>query len=249
MGSAIRRISTLRNVARKSPTQGFTLLELLVSITLMGLLAVAIHFGFRIGSNAWAKGNDGLQDLRIIHSTLDLMSRQVSSMVAYYSQQKIKDGPVDILVYQGMEQGMRFVTTFSAQARSAGGLRLVEYFLTSSRDKKKLALVMNETTLPDDTGLGQFVFRGFSQVENNNLVAHFFDFRARPDSIYLFDDLDQAKFHYFERRMSSEKPAIADSGNEKPHLPRGVGIQLRWNENGLFSTRDFSIVVPVQVAL
>src|SRR5215471_15147546 len=114
---------------------GFTLLELLVSMTLMGLLAVAIHMGFRIGTNAWAKADSRLETLRASQFSLDLLSRQIGSMVPYYSQQKINDAPVEVLLFQGVPKAMRFVTDFSAESRGAGGLRLVEYFVSNSRDK------------------------------------------------------------------------------------------------------------------
>ena len=78
------------------PTVGFTLMELLVSMTLIGLLAAAIHFGFRIGMNAWAKGDDGLQRVRTIQATFDLLTRQLGSMVPYHSQQKIQAAAVEI---------------------------------------------------------------------------------------------------------------------------------------------------------
>src|SRR5438034_2390864 len=130
-------------------TAGFTLMELLVSMTLIGLLSVAIHFGFRIGVNAWAKGDDGLQHVRTIQATFDLLTRQLGSMVPYYSQQKVQASPAEVLVYQGTERGMHFVTTFSSRSRNAGGLRLTEYFSFPSKDKKAKAFIINERALPD----------------------------------------------------------------------------------------------------
>jgi hypothetical protein len=219
---------------------GFTLLELLVSITLMGFLAVAIHMGFRIGANAWAKGDSRLETIRVSQFSLDLLSRQISSMVPYYSQQKINDAPVDILLFQGVPKAMRFVTSFSAQSRSAGGLRLVEYFVSNSKNKGTSALLINERPLPGDPALSGLVFRDISRGDNNTLVVNFFEFRARSDSLYLFEGVDQAQFQYLRPRLpNSEGP-----DDKKEHLPLGVEIQLRWKEPGIFSAREFSVVVP-----
>src|SRR5437867_5933344 len=112
MGSQRTTASSVTITLVAKPAAGFTLMELLVSMTLIGLLAVAIHFGFRIGTNAWTKGDDGLQRVRTTQATFDLLTRQLGSMVPYYSQQKIQATTVDVLVYQGTEKGMRFVTTF-----------------------------------------------------------------------------------------------------------------------------------------
>jgi prepilin-type N-terminal cleavage/methylation domain-containing protein len=219
---------------------GFTLLELLASITLMGLLAVAIHIGFRIGINAWAKGDRRLETLRAGQFSLDLLSRQISSMVPYYSQQKVNDASVEVLLFQGVPKAMRFVTNFSAQSRSAGGLRLVEYFVSNSRDKGANALLVNERLLPDDASLSRFVFRDIFRGDNNAVAVNFFEFRVRSDSLYLFEGVDQIQFRYFRPQV----PKIEGPENNKEHLPLAVEIQLRWKEAGIFSAREFAVVVP-----
>ena len=66
---------------------GFTLMELLVSMTIVGFLALAILFGFRIGTNAWAKGETGMERIRTTQATFDLLNRQLGSVVDYVSKQ------------------------------------------------------------------------------------------------------------------------------------------------------------------
>jgi len=231
MGSQWELDTALNEDFPSGPEQGFTLIELLVSITIMGLLALAIHFGFRIGVSAWAKGESGLERSRTVQSTFDLISRQLGSMVPYYSRQKVDDAPVDVLLYQGTERGLRFVTTFSSQSRSAGGFLLVDYFLSPSKDKTGNSLVVNEVALPQDEVLSQSVFSSFSREENNVVVARFFEFRVRPDSIFLIDGLDNVQFRYF-RPPSEEglEPGEFVPAQRKERLPAGVEIKLRWNE-------------------
>ena len=219
---------------------GFTLLELLVSMTLMGLLAVAIQMGFRIGINAWAKADLRLETLRASQFSLDLLSRQIGSMVPYYSQQKINDAPVEVLLFQGVPKAMRFVTNFSAQSRSAGGLRLVEYFVSNSRDKGVNAMLVNERLLPDDPSLSHLVFRDISRGDNNAVTVNFFEFRVRSDSLYLFEGVDQIQFQYFRPQV----PNAEGPDDRKEHLPLAVEVRLRWKEGGIFSAREFAVVVP-----
>ena len=45
---------------------GFTLLELLVSITIVSLLATTVLFGWRIAASAWQKANIHLQRSRTV---------------------------------------------------------------------------------------------------------------------------------------------------------------------------------------
>ena len=234
---------------KQEQPHGFTLMELLVSMTLMGLLAVAIHFGFRVGTNAWAKGDRQLERIRVSEATFDLMSRQLASMVPYYSQQHVKGAPVSLLLFQGTETGMRFVTSFSSQSRVTGGFRLAEYFLANSRTKRDgKALYLNEAPLATDETLAQTVFRDISQAEDGSIVTQFYDFVPRPDSVILADGIDAARFGYFQPQHPPETlPSfnLRNLGASKERLPTGIEIHFRWSDRGLLLTNEMSIVIPV----
>ena len=232
---------------------GFTLIELLVSMTIMGFLALAILFGFRIGTNAWAKGETGLERVRTTQATFDLMSRQLGSMVTYISEQKMKDSAVKVLIFQERVSGMRFVSTFSIQSRGAGGLHLVEYFVSNSKqgNTDKKALILNETTLPDDVTLARSLISEISMGKNNFPVALFREFSVRESSRYLLEDLESIQFRYIrpeppkggsEARVPSTQPLSRDL------MPWGVAIGLRWSEPGLLGSRDLSITIPVHIS-
>src|SRR5687767_12891152 len=94
-------VKTAANRIRDRHDGGFTLMELLVSITLMGLIAVAIHSGFRLTLNSWERSEKALQRQRTLHFVLDLISRQVGSIVPYYSRQHLDGAPVDVLLFHG----------------------------------------------------------------------------------------------------------------------------------------------------
>ena len=226
---------------------GFSLIELLVSMTLMGLLTLALHFGFRVGTNAWAKGDGELQRYRATQAAYEMLSRQLGSALPYYSQQKVNDVPVEVLLFQGAPAGMRFVSNFSCQLRSAAGLRLVEYFVTDSQEMRGKALVVNERRLPDDLGLSQSVFGEITQSEDNTVLVGFLGFTARRDSLYLIDGVDAMRFAYFPRPQPKDEgngAAMSITGGKKELLPLGAEIKLHWDESRILSAKDFSIVVP-----
>jgi prepilin-type N-terminal cleavage/methylation domain-containing protein len=226
-----------------SLNSGFTLMELLVSMTIVGFLMLAILFGFRIGTNAWAKGETGMERIRTTQATLDLLNRQLGSMVEYISQQNMKDAIIKVLIFQGSESGMRFVTTFSSQSRGAGGFHLVEYFVSSSKqgDHTKKALVLNETRLPDDVTIAQSVIHDISLGNDNFPVVAFREFSVRANTRTLIEDLESIQFSYIRpESRGSTAPGLA-----RDLLPQGIGIRLRWSEPGLLGARDLSITIPV----
>lgn len=225
---------------------GFTLMELLVSMTLMGFVAVAILFGFRIGTNAWAKGGANLERLRTTQATYDLLNRQIGSMKDYYSVQKLKEAPVELLLFQGTAEGMRFVSNFSFKSRSAGGLWLVEYFAMKSKEPEQVDLMLNETRLPPDEALAQSVFRDIEIGEDNRPVVRFPSFRQGPDSMRLVEGAQEIQFQYF-LPLTPQGQAPVQTG--KQLLPQGVKIVLRWNESGPLLAKDFSFVVPIHASV
>jgi prepilin-type N-terminal cleavage/methylation domain-containing protein len=231
--------------------EGFTLMELLVSMTIMGFLALAIHFGFRVGINAWAKGGDSLERVRRVQAVFDVLSRQIGSMVPYYSQQRLDRAPVEVLLFQGTETGMRFVSTFSSHSRTAGGLRLVEYFVTGSKDRKGKTLLINERPLPDDAALAQSVITEIGRKQDNTVVVQFAGFIRREDSIAMVEGFEDGKFQYSKRQPPKEgtSPArLSLTGQRRDLLPPGVEIKLRWREPEFFYAKDFTVVIPVQAA-
>lgn len=226
-----------------SKRAGFTLLELLISMTLMGLLTFAIHYGFRLGLSAYEKGEQHLQLAHQRQTVLNLISRQLGSLAAYYSIQRLEEQPVDVLVFQGTESGMRFVTTCSSQGLHADGMLLVEYFLAPSRADSGTALVANEAPLPEDKALTGSVLTGLTKGPDDIVLAEFAEFKPDSKSIYLFEGLSEARFRYLQHpSLEPATPGFQPLGKKRAGLPAGVEIQLRFRE-GSFG-KDMSIVIP-----
>lgn len=58
--------------------QGFTLVELLVALTLMGLLSVILFGGLRFGVRAWEAGGDHADQVNRVEIVQSLLRRQLS---------------------------------------------------------------------------------------------------------------------------------------------------------------------------
>ena len=228
---------------------GFTLMELLVSMTLMGFVAIAILFGFRIGTNAWAKGGANLDNLRTTQSTFDLLNRQIGSMKAYYSMQKLNEAPIELLLFEGTSEGMRFVSNFSFKSRSVGGLWLVEYFAMKSKESEQMDLMLNETRLPPDEALAQSVFKDIEIGEDNRPVVRFPAFQPGPDSMRLIEDAQEIQFQYFAPLTPQGQAPVQTVTTGKDRLPQGVKIAIRWKQSDLGSGKDFSFVVPIHASV
>lgn len=126
-----------REEASARPESGFTLLELMISITILSLIAVIIGNGFRLGINAWERGEGEVEAVQTMRVLSGLIFQQLKSSYPY----KMRIDDEDVVVFQGEDDSMIFVTTLSAPYN--GGFKWVRYL------HKDGVLLYNEGMLPD----------------------------------------------------------------------------------------------------
>jgi len=129
------QILSLRNIG--FCPRGFTLLELIISITILSLIAVIIGSGFRLGLKAWERGDKEAEAVQTMRVLSGLVFQQLKSAYPY----KIKIDDEDVLAFKGEPDSMIFVTALSAPY--SGGFKWVRYLY------KEGALLYKEGRLPD----------------------------------------------------------------------------------------------------
>lgn len=85
--------------------RGFTLLELLVAITLLGVLMVALFGGLRLGARAWETGEERLDRAARLQVVQDFLRQRLTQTYP------ARDGISGRRAFQGDRQSVRFVTT------------------------------------------------------------------------------------------------------------------------------------------
>ena len=247
---------------------GFTLMELLVSFSLIGLVAVFIHLGYSIGLSAREKAEASLEAYQAAQASLDVISRQIASMVPYVSSQEHEGRPVQVLLFRASPQSLGFVTTWSAASGFAGGLRFVQYFTTDADPDANSGadpdpdpratgrrLLLNERPLPSEAGLRGPVIRGVVETEDNRFLADLASPRAGPRSLTLAEGLASVAFRRLARPQEESFPLGSridprrfrrrSRRNPRPQLPAGIQLSLRWNGQGPWGSKDFTLAVPV----
>ena len=236
---------------------GFTLMELLVSFTLIGLVAVFIHLGYSVGLSAREKAEAALEDFQNAQASLDVLSRQIASMVPYVASQEHEERRVQVMLFQASRQGLGFVTTWSATSGFAGGLRFVQYF-TADTDSGPAAgrrLLLNEWPLPPEERLRGAVIRGVTKTEDNRFLAELAPPRAGPRSLTLAEGLASVAFKMLDRPEgegsplgSSITPRIYGGRSRRGYrsqLPAGIRLSLSWTGQGPWGSKIFDVAVPV----
>ena len=125
------------NKCGRKRESGFTLLELIVSMTILSMIAVIIGSGFSLGIKAWEKGDEEAEAVQTMRVLSGLVFQQIKSAYPY----KIKIDDKNVVVFKGEPGSMIFVTTLSAPY--PGGFKWVHYL------HKDGALLYKEGMLPD----------------------------------------------------------------------------------------------------
>jgi general secretion pathway protein J len=146
---------------------GFTLLEVIVSLTLISLVTLVIGGAFRLGNDAWKKGEQEILATQKIRALSGLLLQHIKS--AYPYEMEIDDE--DVLLFQGEKNSIMFVTTLADPF--PGGFKWMRFAF------KDGLLTLSEGMLPDkkfpetisqreeviDSGLGDVQFEHYSPVE------------------------------------------------------------------------------------
>lgn len=113
--------------------RGFTLIEIIIAMTILSLIALIIGSAFGIGIRAWDKGEADIENLQRIRFLSERLSQQIKSCYPHFIEKDGKKTPA----FSGASDSLWFVTT------SETGLKWVSYSLKDER------IMYNEGIVPD----------------------------------------------------------------------------------------------------
>jgi general secretion pathway protein J len=107
---------------------GFTLLELLISLTIVGVVLVIIFGALRIGARAWEKGEADVEIQQRERVVLALVKKQIAS----FCDREIEPKDKDPYLFKGDEKSMAFMSRLSAVPAIRSGMVYVKYVINST---------------------------------------------------------------------------------------------------------------------
>jgi len=101
--------------------RGFTLLELLIAMTLLGLLAGLLFGGLSFGVRVWEKGDAELEEMAELQIAQGLIGRLISETLL---SDLVEGEDEDAAIFEGTADALRFVGPAPAQSLPGGLYRL-----------------------------------------------------------------------------------------------------------------------------
>lgn len=188
-------------VVSREGDAGFTLLELLVSITIVSLLATTALMAWRVGASGWQKANERLARDRAVLAVHQLLEEQMAAMVPY---QALPPKGAKELFFQGEPQTARFVSRYSLGQRMRSGLYLVEYQVAERPGGTRL-LLLNEWPVSSQEALGAWLLG--TETSPQGKILRFSAFERGPQTVMLLDGLQECGFEYY-RAGTPLKPGV-----------------------------------------
>jgi len=188
-------------------SNGFTLLEVMITLAIIGMMLLIIFGAFRLGLSAWEKGETIKEDYQKLRIVSQLLSRQVKSAVPYKIKSQKAEG--DYLAFDGQRHSLKFVSTLSLKVQQPVGFTYTVYeFEEGGREGGRLVL-----------------------YEQRVLTKDFMEDRPKEEmGVDLFTGVSDVRFEYY-RDEDKEKTRSAEwveqwNTKEEKALPTAVKMTL-----------------------
>ena len=200
--------------------RGFTLLELMLSLAIMGVVLLIIFGALRVGTRAWEKGEKDVAVHQRQRAVLGLLSQQIASACVY----EIKMGD-DAFYFKGSEETIEFVSRNPIVPGALTGVVFVKYMIQAGNGDRKKQLKLYEKDA------------GFLKKED-------LESQREEDLFTLIPGIQDLQFEYLKGDDDGSETEWQTSWNpsEKTGLPLAVKIVLKQNEG----TAPIKLIVPIQ---
>ncbi|MGE0823866.1 MAG: type II secretion system protein J [Candidatus Binatia bacterium] len=201
--------------------RGFTFLELIISLTIMGLILLVVNAAFNVGLQATDKGEGrGLENQRA-RAALALISRHLKSAYPLALQM---DGGIAVY-FTGDRKELNFVATTGRP--EVGGLEKISYFLRDEDGRRSLWLRTSAPAIPADLLEDR---EGGLQQETE-----------------ILPEVDDLSWEYLRLTSTQSREEWVDEwiGKDERQLP--LAVRLSWRAHLGELPYEWQIEVPLAV--
>jgi general secretion pathway protein J len=197
----------------RAPAAAFTLVEVMVTLTIMGFVLLMIFGVFRLGIAAWEKGETSKEEYQRIRVASQLISQQLKSAVPYKVKTQKAEG--DYLAFEGKALSLKFVSALSLRAKKPSGLVYAFYEFR-----------------PGEKGRGRLLL-----YEGRALNKDFLEENPPEEAVVpIFEGLAEVRFEYYQEE-DPEKNRIGGwveewNAKEEKALPTAVRMTLAFRKGG-----------------
>lgn len=201
-------------------SRGFTLLELMLSLAILGVVLLIIFGALRIGTRAWEKGEKDVAIQQRQRAVLGLMGQQIASACLF--EIKVGDEP---FYFKGSEGTIEFVSRNPIVPGALTGVVYVKYMIQAADGEGKKRLMLYEKDA------------GFLKKEDLEAME-------AADFFTLISGIQNIQFEYLKRAEDKDETDWQASWDpsEDEEMPLAVKIILKQSKD----TAPIDLIVPIR---
>lgn len=181
----------------RTSTQGFTLIETVISLMLLSFITIIGYQGLIFGMNQWRNGHDKMQFQYDYHQALGWMRDKLGS-----AEKVIRIGGDDqTYLFDGTPRSVEFVARYDRTRR--GGLYVSKIHLNQRDHSLSVSYYLHH---PDVA----------KNLEN-----------ALPQRVALLTSVASVRFSYFGRKLGSKKKGWHESWRKQNSLPQLLKLEIK----------------------
>lgn len=227
---------------------GFTLIEVMISVTLVSLLAVAMMVAMRIGLTAMTKADAKLMLNRRAVGAHRVLEQQVASLMPVTADCRSDPDapPTRIPFFQGEAQSMRFASSYSLQQATRGLPMILEFHVIPGLENEGVRLIVNEFLYTGPRGAGATCLGLTPDPVAGGLAPQFLPIQPGPGSFVLADKLASCSFTFRDAQTPPLPPRWVPRW-AKPYLPDAIRIEMTPIKPDPSRLEPMTLTMPVRV--
>lgn len=123
---------------RYRPHQGFTLIEVLIAMTLLSIMVVLLFGSLKICAESWEKGEKKITEVNDVAAVINFFQRHLAVAKPLWNDFNKEE---KVFSFQGNNQSLQFVSSFPASAGRAG-LQLFSVELLNENREKSIKVTL-----------------------------------------------------------------------------------------------------------
>lgn len=190
----------------KQSEKGFTLIEVLIAMSLLGIMMLLLFGGLRISVRNWNAGEQRIDEISQIAVVQNFFQRHLAS--ALPEQMEISDSHKQEFTFKGSAQKLRFASALPASAARQG----IQVFTVTLQELESeyAVLVGIEPLYPAALGKSW-----------------------KKEEVVLVNNVSDFSLAYFGANEQEHDPGWHDEWTDTDNLPALVKIEISY-ENGIY---------------
>lgn len=197
-----------------STQKGFTLLELILSISILSLVLVTIYGTLSMGARTWEKGERDIEKIQRERVVMNLLAREIKSIFPYKVTPSELDTHKEFYAFEGKKDSISFVSAVPLKGEK-GGLSWLTFWV---EDDEGLVVVERDALRTDIFKERESFDKDEMEVLDQQVTAIRFDYYKLKSGKTEGEGEGE-----WEEKWDAEKEGT---------LPNAVRVELTFEEEG-----------------